>query len=71
MHSYKVGDKVRIKDRSDWPSPPGYQLAGSEGSLTEVREEDGFIMMRLEKTGAPMKPGTTVALRIEAIEPLA
>lgn len=70
MNSYQVGDKVRIKNRTDWPSPPGYPLAGAVGSVTEVREETGFLMIRLEKTGAAMVPGAAVTLRVEAVEPL-
>ena len=50
MSKIKVGDRVRIKDRPDWPTPPGYRLAKSEGEVTSVNVEDGFVSLRLVKT---------------------
>ena len=56
MAKIKVGDRVRIKDRANWPSPPGYRLANAEGTVRkwleyeEVMEEfPEFILVRLEK----------------------
>jgi hypothetical protein len=58
MSNVKAGDLIRIKDRSDWPSPPGYQLANSEGDVISIREEEGFVTIRLVKTGTsiPIAP---------------
>lgn len=36
MAKINVGDRVRIKDRKDWPLPPGYRLANSEGTVVKV-----------------------------------
>jgi len=40
MIEVKVGDRVRIKDRPDWPNPPGYRLKNSEGTVVEWFEWD-------------------------------
>ena len=56
MVKIKVGDRVRIKDRANWPTPPGYRLANAEGTVVkwleyeEVMEEfPEFILVNLEK----------------------
>jgi hypothetical protein len=41
MNNFKVGDRVRIKDRTDWPAPPGYRLANAEGVVSRIWEEAG------------------------------
>jgi len=33
MVEVKLGDRVRIKDRANWPSPPGYLFANAEGTV--------------------------------------
>ena len=68
-----IGDRVRIKNRKDWPSPPGYKLANSEGQVVEVEdwaEEDveGFIKVQLQKTKSDFEIGTQLTLRSEAVE---
>ena len=76
MAKIKVGDKVRIKERPDWPSPPGYKLANSEGRVTQVGESDGlvegigkeFVIVQLEKTGADFDIGTHLTFQSEAVE---
>jgi hypothetical protein len=61
----KVGDTVKIKKRLDWPVPPGYKLAGSEGKVTLVREE-GFVTVRLTKTSSELPK--EVILRSENVD---
>jgi hypothetical protein len=69
MADIKVGDRVRVKDRSDWPSPPGYRLANLEGRVNQIREEAGFVMLRVEKTTIDiLEPGTSMVFRLEAVE---
>lgn len=68
MAQIKVGDMIRIKGRSDWPSPPGYRLANSEGRVTSVIEEEGFVTIHLEKTDSGIAKGTTLVLRLENVE---
>lgn len=72
MTDIKVGDRVRVKDRPEWPSPPGFRLANSEGLVSQVNDKDGFVAFRLEKTEADkqlgLDLGMTVFLRLEHIE---
>lgn len=62
MAEIKMGDKVRIKGRADWPSPPGYIFANAEGTVTrwveydEVMEDyQEYIYVRLEKAEGDAK----------------
>ena len=71
MAEIKVGDKVRIKDRPDWVSPPGYKLANSEGRVIQVGEPElfeGFVEIQLEKTEAGIDIDTPLTFRLEAVE---
>ena len=64
-----MGDRVRVRNRPEWPSPPGYRLANLEGQVNQVREEAGFVMLRVEKTTVDvLEPGTSMVFRIEAVE---
>jgi len=52
MASIQTGNKVRIKDRKDWPKPPGYRLANAEGTVLKAETEGDFqdyILVQLEK----------------------
>jgi hypothetical protein len=50
---FDVGDRVRVVDRPGWPG--GYQLAGWEGEIVEVKEDPiGYVIMRADKTGYHM-----------------
>ena len=56
MADIKIGDKVRIKDRQDWPSPPGYIFTNAEGTVIKWIEDEeaikgfpGFVFVRLDK----------------------
>jgi hypothetical protein len=68
MSDINIGDIVRIKDRTDWPSPPGYQLANSEGEIISVKEEEGFVTIRLLKTSTSIPKGTNLTLRLESVK---
>ena len=56
MAKIKVGDRVRIKDRAQWPSPPGYRFAKAEGTVVKWVEYDetmedfkDFVYVHIEK----------------------
>jgi hypothetical protein len=68
MNQIKVGDRILIKERTDWPSPPGYQLAKSTGNVTSVSKEEGFVTIHLEKSNSGIAEGTTLVLRLENVE---
>jgi hypothetical protein len=67
MNKIKAGDMVRIKDRTDWPSPPGYQLADTEGEVLRIKEE-GFVTIRVVKTNTSIPKETNLTLRLENLE---
>lgn len=75
MAEIKIGDKVRIKDREDWVSPPGYRLANSEGTVVKIcewadilEEFPEYFKVRIEKTKADVKVGTQMLFRVENLE---
>jgi hypothetical protein len=62
MAKFRTGDKVRIKDQPDWPTPPGYRFAGAEGTVIEsdfdeLLEEflSHMVFVKLEKAGGQAK----------------
>ncbi|MFC1902018.1 hypothetical protein ACFLX3_03730 [Chloroflexota bacterium] len=69
MADIKVGDRVRINDRPDWPMPTGYKLANSEGRVAEViKEPKGYIMVLLDKDTAGIDTSIPLSFRVEALE---
>jgi hypothetical protein len=69
MADIKAGDRVRIKERSDWPLPTGYRLAKAEGRVFEVVEEpEGYVTVLLDKNLAGIDTSIPLAFRIEAVE---
>ena len=68
MAEIKVGDTIKIKERKDWPTPPGYKLAGSEGEVISISAAEGFVIMHLRKTDSGIAEGTTLVLRLENVE---
>jgi hypothetical protein len=56
MAQFNIGDRIRIKNRPDWPSPPGYIFANAEGTVVpsdfdEVMGEfqPHLVFVKLEK----------------------
>ncbi len=41
MDEIKPGDRVRVKNRLDWPVPPGYRLSNMQGTVIKIWEETG------------------------------
>ncbi len=68
MSTINIGDMVKIKDRKDWPSSPGYQLANSEGEVILMKEEEGFVTIRMVKTSTSIPKDTNLTLRLENVE---
>lgn len=53
MSTFKVGDKVKVKDRPGWPG--GYKIANWTGKIVEVEEDPaGYVIMKADKTGYNM-----------------
>jgi hypothetical protein len=62
MVDFKPGDRVRIKERPDWPTPPGYRFNQAEGTVVKWIEWDelleeyrDYVCVKLEKTGSQAK----------------
>ena len=69
MIDIKEGDRVRIKDRPDWPLPAGYQPANVEGKVFEVIDEPaGYVTVLLDQNVTGIDTGIPLAFRIEAVE---
>ena len=77
MAKIEIGDKVRVKDKKDWPSPPGFILANAEGTVVKWVEDDevmegfeDFIYVHLEKAAGEGKVyiDQDVYFRVEDLE---
>lgn len=77
QNSVKPGDRIRIKDRSDWPSLPGYRLAGAEGTVTKIWEQDEppgsevfseFVEVKIEKTKSDIDISFPYNVKVEFLE---
>lgn len=68
MGKIKVGDTVRVRERPDWPSAPGYRIANSVGKVTSIKEAEGFITIRLVKTNVTKLKGCILDLRLENVQ---
>ena len=53
MATFKVGDRVKVKDRPGWPG--GYKIANWAGKVVEVKDDPtGYVIMKADKTGYNM-----------------
>jgi len=75
MTNIKLGDRVRIKDRRDWPFPPAYRLTDTEGIVTKLWESmdvmgefQEYINVRIEKTTTDFAVGTSLVFRMENLK---
>jgi hypothetical protein len=67
MGKIKVGDMVRINDRPEWPSPPGYRLANLEGNVVSIREQEGFVTIQLVKNSTGIPKDNILTLKLENV----
>jgi hypothetical protein len=77
MAAIKLGDRVRVKDQTGWPSPPGFVLADAEGTVVKWVEYDeamgefkDFALVKLDKAKGAGKVyiGNKMYLRVEGLE---
>ncbi len=71
----KVGDKVGIKNRKDWPTPPGYRFANAEGTVIKWVEWDetmadfqDYALVRLKKIKDKEYIGKSELFRVADLE---
>jgi hypothetical protein len=75
MANINIGDRVRVKDRKGWPSPPGYRFAGAEGKVIKWTEFNktmehyqNYIYVDLDKCKDKYYIGRTVFFLAENLE---
>lgn len=69
MTDIKAGDRVRIKERPDWPMPTGYKLANEEGQVAEVIDKpEGYVTVLLDRDITGIDRSIPLAFRLEAVE---
>ena len=75
MTKIKAGDKVRIKDRKDWPKPPGYKLANSEGTVVKwiewqelLEDFQEYAHVKIAKSAVKEFIGKTTVFKVENLE---
>jgi len=69
MTDIEAGDRVKIKDRPDWPMPEGYKLANLEGRVAEVIEQpEGYVTVILDKDATGIDISIPLGFQMEAVE---
>jgi len=70
MSDIKPGDRVRVKERPDWPMPTGYRLANLEGHVFDVIDNpEGYVLVLLDKEDATgLDTRVPLGFRAEALE---
>jgi len=77
MAKLKVGDKVRIKTKPDWVTPPGFRFSNAEGTVIRWSLDDAlmenykdFAYIRLEKAEGDGKvyTGDCLMFKVEDLE---
>ena len=54
MAKFKVGNRVKVLDKPNWPDG-GYKIANWEDTIVEVEENPaGYVLMKVDKTGYNM-----------------
>jgi hypothetical protein len=75
MAKITIGDRVRIKDREDWPKPPGYRFTNSEGTVVKwvewqelLEDFQSFAYVHIEKSEAKEYIGSSMYFLVESLE---
>ena len=70
MIDIKPGDRVRVKERPDWPMRTGYRLDNLEGSVFDVIDEpEGYVLVLLDKEDATgLDPRVPLGFQADALE---
>jgi hypothetical protein len=62
MATFNIGDKVRIKNQTDWPTSPGFRFADAEGTVAKseygeevMKDYQHLVLVKVEKTGDSAK----------------
>ncbi|WP_322041023.1 FAS1-like dehydratase domain-containing protein [Burkholderia diffusa] len=65
----RKGDRIRIKDRPDWPMPGGYRLAGQKGMVSDTVDSlDGYVLVVLDNDATGIDTRVPLGFRVDSIE---
>jgi hypothetical protein len=69
MAILQPGDRVRVKDRPDWPLPTGYKLAGHEGRVFDTLDEpEGYVFVLMDDEASGIDIRVPLGFRVDALE---
>jgi hypothetical protein len=70
MIDIRPGDRVRVKERPDWPMPTGYRLAKTEGRVFDIIDEpEGYVLVLLDREDATgLDPRVPLGFQADALE---
>ncbi|WP_233808861.1 FAS1-like dehydratase domain-containing protein [Paraburkholderia sp. HP33-1] len=65
----QIGDRIRIKDRPDWPMPGGYRLANQTATVHDVVDYSrGYVLARLDEKATGIDVRVPLGFRSDSIE---
>ena len=70
---FVVGDRVRIKERPDWPLPTRHPTAGHTAVITEFhphKDLGGYCFIQFDEDIIGLDPRVTVGMRLDQLEKL-
>lgn len=67
METINLGDKVKIKDRSDWPANPKYRFAGAQGQIVRLYDES-FAEIRMLMHVDGVRDGSCLSFTLDSLE---
>ncbi len=71
MATLNIGDRIRIKARTDWYLPSGYKLANIEGRVFEVVEEfPGYVTVLLDEEVTGIDLSVPMPFSMDSLEKL-
>jgi hypothetical protein len=66
---FKVGDRVRVSHRADWPMPGGYQLANQLGTVADkIDFPQGYVLIRMDEACTGIDTRVPLGFRTDSIE---
>jgi hypothetical protein len=69
MADLKAGDRIKIKNRTDWYLPSGYKPSNAEGTVFEVLSEPkGYFLVLLDEDVTGIDKNVPLGFRMEAVE---
>lgn len=65
----KVGDRIRVKDRQDWPMPGGYKLANQTGTVYDTfNDPEDCVLVQLDEDVTGIDAKVPLGFSVDSIE---